>query len=111
MTQHPSLKTSSIGTKFRSVLKRYERIKELFTDTKWNPEKDSIYCLPKVKRFKFKAKKTKAAEEGAEGAAAPGAAAPKAAAGADKGKAPAAGQAGADKGKAAPKAPAGKEKK
>ncbi len=113
MSQHPSLRSSGIGVKFRSVLKRYERIKELAQNEKWSEEKDSIYKLPKAKRIKFKAKKVKSAEEGAvgEAAAAPGAAT----AAAGKGAAPAAagkGVAPAAAGKgAAPKAPAGKEKK
>lgn len=104
MTQHPSLKTSSIGVKFRSVLKRYERIKELFEGEKWTPAKDSIYRLPKLKRVKFKAKKAAKAET-AEGAAEPAAGGKAPAGKAPAVKAPAA----ADKVKAAaPKAPAKK---
>lgn len=75
MTQHPSLKSGGKGAKFRSVLKRFEKIMELSEKDKWDEEKDSVYHLPKVKRIKFKAKKVKAAEEevpaGVE-AAAPG---------------------------------------
>ncbi|MEA3489321.1 MAG: small basic protein [Candidatus Omnitrophota bacterium] len=63
MTQHPSLKGSAESGKFRSVLKRYEKIKELAEKDKWDEEKDSIYNLPKVKRIKFKIKKAKAAAE------------------------------------------------
>jgi len=81
MSQHPSLKGSEYGTKFRSVLKRYEKIKELAEKEKWDEEKDSIYRLPKVKRIKFKVKKAKGPEEEekeaeagvAEGTAAPAA--------------------------------------
>lgn len=80
MTQHPSLKSGQKGDKFRSVLKRFEKIKELTEKEKWDEEKDSIYKLPKIRRIKFKVKKTKgpAEEEGAEGAEgiAPGAGAP-----------------------------------
>ena len=78
MSQHPSLKGSEHGTKFRSVLKRYEKIKELAEKEKWDEEKDSIYRLPKVKRIKFKVKKAKGPEEeeGAEAVAAEGTAAP-----------------------------------
>lgn len=66
MTQHPSLRAGLKGSAFRSVLKRYEKIKELSEKEKWDEKKDSIYHLPKVKRVKFKIKKTKAeAEEGA----------------------------------------------
>ena len=70
MTQHSSLKSGSGEGAFRSVLKRFEKIKELFEKDKWS-EEDSVYHLPKVKRIKFKIKKAKAAEE--EAAAAEGA--------------------------------------
>ena len=73
MTQHPSLKGGKIGVKFRSVLKRYEKVKELDEKEKWDDEKSSVYRIPKIKRLKFKVKKTKGPEdeaEGAEGAAA-----------------------------------------
>ncbi len=70
MSQHPSLKGRSDSGNFRSVPKRYEKIKELAEKEKWDEEKDSIYHLPKVRRVKFKVKKTKGpAEETAEGAA------------------------------------------
>ncbi|HPN72651.1 MAG TPA: small basic protein [Candidatus Omnitrophota bacterium] len=73
MTQHPSLKGSGkTGVKFRSVLKRYEKIKDLDEKEKWDDEKGSVYRLPKIKRLKFKVKKTKGPseeKEGAEGAA------------------------------------------
>ncbi|MFH1846724.1 MAG: small basic protein [Candidatus Omnitrophota bacterium] len=67
MTQHPSLKGSQVGGKFRSVLKRYERIKEMSEKDNWE-EKDSVYSLPKLKRIKFRVKKVKGPEEGKEGA-------------------------------------------
>lgn len=70
MTQHPSLKSGQKGGKFRSVLKRFEKIKELAEKEKWDEEKDSIYRLPKVKRIKFKVKKAKGPAEGEEGAVA-----------------------------------------
>ena len=69
MTQHPSLKGSQIGAKFRAVLKRFEKIKELTEKEKWDEEKDSIYKLPKVRRIKFKVKKAKGPAEDEEGAA------------------------------------------
>jgi len=74
MSQHPSLKTGKKDGSFRSVVKRYEKLEELTEKEKWNEEKDSVYHLPKVRRIKFKVKKTKgpAGEEGeaaAEGAA------------------------------------------
>ncbi|MFH1411153.1 MAG: small basic protein [Candidatus Omnitrophota bacterium] len=66
MTQHPSLKGSKVGGKFRSVLKRFEKVKDLTEKEKWDEEKNSIYKIPKVRRIKFKVKKTKAAAEGEE---------------------------------------------
>ena len=68
MSQHPSLKASKSGGAFRSVIKRYEKLEELSEKEKWDEEKDSVYHLPKVRRIKFKVKKTKgpAGEEGAE---------------------------------------------
>lgn len=73
MTQHPSLKGSQVGEMFRSVLKRFERIKELVEKEKWDEGKDSVYRLPKIKRIKFKVKKVKEAEEEGATAATPGA--------------------------------------
>ncbi len=73
MSQHPSLRIKSAGSKHRNVLKRYERIKKLEESEKWDPEKDSVFNLPKVKSQKMKAKSAKAAKEG-EGEAAEGAA-------------------------------------
>ena len=71
MSQHPSLKGSSLSGKFRSVLKRFEKIKELTEKEKWDLEKDSVYKIPKVKRIKFKVKKVKGPAEGEEGAETP----------------------------------------
>jgi len=96
MSQHPSLKGGQVGSKFRSVLKRYEKIKELVEKEKWEEEKDSVYQLPKIKRIKFKIKKTKGPEEEGEEGKEPAAAG-------------AAGAAGSAKAKA--KAPAKKEEK
>ena len=82
VTQHPSLKSGAKGAKFRSVPKRYEKIKELSEKDKWDEEKDSVYHLPKVKRIMFKTKKVKGpADEAAAGEAteAAGEAAPAAA--------------------------------
>lgn len=95
MSQHPSLRSSDKDKKQRSVLKRYERIKQLQDKEKWDEEEDSVFGLPKVKvtRFKIKKEKAAAAAEGAEGTE--GAAAPAGAAGAgaapakDAAKAPA----------------------
>lgn len=81
MSQHPSLRSDSVGTKHRNVLKRFERVKKLQELGKWS-DKSSIYNLPKVKSMKIKIKKVKEAKEpAAEGtAAAPAAGAAKAAA-------------------------------
>jgi len=88
MSQHPSLRSDSVGAKHRNVFKRLERVKKLQEMGKWT-DSATAYNLPKVKSQKIKMKKVKEAKAGAaEGAAAPGAAAP--AAGAAK---PAAGKA------------------
>ena len=74
MSQHPSLRSGEKSAKFRSVLKRYERIKKLKEKEKWE-EGESVYGLPKLKIVKFKVKKEKAAPA-AEGEAALEGAAP-----------------------------------
>lgn len=106
MSQHPSLRVDSVGAKHRNVLKRFERIKKLEEENRWQG-RSSIFALPKVKSIKIKVKKVKETPaEGAEGGAAPaGAAAPAAAKGAKP--AAAAGQPAAEKAKA----PAEKGKK
>ncbi len=75
MTQHPSLRVSSVGRRHRNVLKRYERIQKLQETGAWHG-RESVYGLPKVKSMKIKVKKGKSekAEEGAQ--AQPQAAAP-----------------------------------
>ena len=82
MSQHSSLKVSSVGAKHRNVLKRHERIKRLQQDEKWADRK-SVFGLPKIKSMKIKVKKAKA-EKAAEGTAEAGAAAPATAATAAK---------------------------
>ena len=67
MSQHPSLRSSEIDKKHRSVLKRHERVKGLQEKGKWK-EDDSVYGLAKVKIVRFKIKKEKAAAATAEGA-------------------------------------------
>ena len=75
MSQHPSLRSKGKGIRFRSVLKRFERLRHLLEKEKWE-EGMSIFGLPKIKMVRFKIKKEKAAPEeaaaeaGAEGAAA-----------------------------------------
>lgn len=75
MSQHPSLKASSFGTRHRNVLKRYERIKRLMLAERWDPAK-SPFGLAKVRSIKIKVRKAKAAAPKAEGAAAPAAGTP-----------------------------------
>jgi len=76
MSQHPSLRSDSVGVKHRNVFKRLERVKKLQEMGKWN-DRGTAYNLPKVKSLKIKMKKVKEAKAGAaEGAATPGAAAP-----------------------------------
>ena len=66
MSQHPSLRSKEKNKKHRSVLKRYECVKELKEKEKWQ-EGDSIFGLPKLKIVQFKIKKEKAApKEGAQ---------------------------------------------
>ena len=89
MSQHSSLKGTSVGTRHRNVLKRYERIRTLQNSDSWD-ERKSVYKLPKVKLIKLKVKKAKsekAAEGQAEGAS-PTATAPAAQAGAPQKPAP-----------------------
>ena len=106
MSQHPSLRSKSKGIAHRSVLKRYERLKELKEKEKWDEEK-SIFGLPKLKILKFKIKKEKPVEAeavaGAEGVAA------EAAAGAEGAKV--AESAEKPKKEAAKKEPKGKDQK
>ena len=82
MSQHPSLRFDSVGTKHRNVFKRFERVKKLKEMGKWS-DASSAYNLPKVKSLKIKMKKVKEPKVAAatEGAAAPAAGAPAAPAG------------------------------
>ena len=61
MSQHSSLRSKLKDVAQRSVLKRYERLKELEEKEKWK-EEESVYGLPKLKVVKFKIKKEKAAK-------------------------------------------------
>ena len=75
MSQHPSLRSDSVGVKHRNVFKRLERVKKLQETGKWS-ERVTAYNLPKVKSLKVKMKKVKEAKVAApEGAPAAGAAA------------------------------------
>lgn len=73
MSQHPSLKSSKIGKKIRTVLKRYERF---FTLKEKDVLKEgaSIFGMPKLKIVRTKIKKEKAEEKSPEGNIATGAA-------------------------------------
>lgn len=78
MSVHPSLSSKGKGKRQRSVLKRFERLKELIEKEKWKPG-NSIFGLPKLKALRWKVKKAKKAEA-AEAPAAGEAAPPEAAA-------------------------------
>lgn len=75
MSQHTSLKVSSVGAKHRNVLKRHERIKKLQEGERWHDRK-SVLGLPKVKSMKIKVRKAKSEKTTEEKAATPAAAAP-----------------------------------
>ena len=60
MSIHSSLRAIGKGKKHRSVLKRYERLKELKDKNLWSEER-SVLGIPKVKQQKLKVKKEKAA--------------------------------------------------
>ena len=62
MSIHTSLKSKDKGRQHRSVLKRFEKIRKLKGEDKWDEEEDSVFGLPKVKIIKIAAKKRKAAE-------------------------------------------------
>jgi len=84
MSVHKSLVSKGSLKRHRNVLTRTERIEELEKEEKWEPEKDSVFALPKVRVAKLKKShaKKKEAEEGDEEAAAEGT--PTAAPAADK---------------------------
>ena len=65
MSQHPSLKTSKVGKKFRTVLKRYERF-FTFKEKGVLKDGDPVFGMPKLKIARTKIKKEKA-EKKAEG--------------------------------------------
>lgn len=67
MSVHPSLSSKGKGKRSRSVLKRYERLREMQEKEKWKPG-DSVFGLLKLKTLRWKMKKAKKAVE-AEAAA------------------------------------------
>jgi len=72
MSIHPSLGSKDKGKRHRSVLKRFERLKEMLEKEKWK-EGNSVFGLPKLKSLCWKLKKAKKAVD-AETVAAEGAA-------------------------------------
>lgn len=60
MSVHPSLLSKGKNKKNRSVLKRFERLKDLFEKEKWKPG-NSVFKLAKVKTARLKVKKAKKA--------------------------------------------------
>jgi small basic protein (TIGR04137 family) len=70
MSLHKSLKSRSALERRRNVLTRSERIERLAKEDRWDPEKDSVFGLPKVKimvRAAPKKRKRKAEEAAKEG--------------------------------------------
>ena len=68
MSVHPSLSSKGKGKRQRSVVKRFERLRELLEKEKWQPG-NSVFGLPKLKVLRWKVKKAKKAAEGEETAA------------------------------------------
>lgn len=62
MSVHPSLSSKGKNKRSRSVLKRFEKLKELREKEKWEPG-TSVFGLPKIKALRWKTKKTKKAAE------------------------------------------------
>jgi small basic protein (TIGR04137 family) len=62
MSMHQSLKGNNKGKK-RSVRKRWERMRSLMLQKKFDKEKQSVFGLPKEKVVRFKIKKEKKEKE------------------------------------------------
>jgi small basic protein (TIGR04137 family) len=62
MSVHPSLSSKGKGKRIRSVLKRFERLRELEEKEK-RKTGDSVFGLPKIKALRWKVKKAKKAAE------------------------------------------------
>ena len=58
MSQHPSLRSKQKSKKHRSVIKRFERVRELKEKEKWK-DGESVFGLLKLKILRFKLKKEK----------------------------------------------------
>ena len=61
MSVHPSLSSKGKNKRSCSVLKRFEKLKELREKEKWKPG-TSVFGLPKIKALRWKKKAKKAAE-------------------------------------------------
>ena len=70
MSVHSSLRSRGKGRQHRSVLKRFERIRKLAAEDKWNEDKHSVFGLPKVRMIKVVVKKQKAEKKPEQEAAA-----------------------------------------
>ena len=62
MSQHPSLKSSKVGRKLRTVLRRYERFFTLKQKGVLN-EDSSVFGMPKLKIVRTKVRKEKSVEK------------------------------------------------
>lgn len=69
MSQHPSLRSKQKSKIHRSVIKRFERVRELKEKEKWK-DGESVFGLLKLKILRFKLKKEKAEPAALEGQAA-----------------------------------------
>lgn len=69
MSLHPSLKSSKLGKKHRTVLKRYERLSAL-KEKGMKKDDTSVFGMPKLKIVRVKVKKEKAEEKSEETSAA-----------------------------------------
>jgi len=69
MSIHRSFRSAQSLQKHRNVLTRQERIEKLSSLKRWDPEKDSVFKLPKVRNIKIKGKKKSKAADKAETAA------------------------------------------
>ena len=63
MSIHPSLRSLNKGKQYRSVWKRFERLRKLKKEDRWDEKEDSVFGLPKLKIIKAKMKKYKATAE------------------------------------------------
>ncbi len=63
MSIHPSLKVASRATaSTRNVLKRYERVRQMFSQDRW-AEGQSVFGLPKLKQMRIRTRKASSKEK------------------------------------------------